>query len=150
MTSRRVAASVGILTATAIVVAVGATGASATKAPLTLNFTNKMDTFAPIDVPPTGPSAGDQFLISSHVVAGGSGRTAATCQLITLSRGGIRLCEIDFMLSGGTITTRGTTDTAATPTHLVVTGGSGKYVGAQGSGTLTPTATGSVVTLSLH
>lgn len=153
MITRRVAASVGIIGISALLLGTAVTAASASGDDRrTLSFTNAFDSPpARFDLPPAGPSAGDEFVVASHVVSGDvTGTTAATCQVVTLAGAGVRLCEVDFTLADGTITTRGLTDTALSSVRLVVTGGTGRYAGAQGSGTLSPTATGSDVTLRLR
>ncbi len=153
MISRRVAASIGIIGATGLLVGSAVSSASATPGDdrRTLSFTNAMDTFLPLDLGQAGPSAGDQFLVTSHVVSGNvTGRTAASCQVVTTAGPGVRLCEVDFQLNDGIITTRGLTNTAQQSVTLVITGGTRRYAEAQGSGTLVPTATGSDVTLRLH
>jgi hypothetical protein len=152
MNTRRVAASVGLIGITGLLIgsAVGSAAASPGDARRTLSFTNQLDTLTPVDLGPVGPSAADQFLVSSHIVAGDvAGTTAASCQVVTTKGAGVRLCEVDFQLAGGVVTTRGLTNTAQQSVTLVVTGGTGRYAEAQGSGTLVPTATGSVVTLHL-
>jgi hypothetical protein len=152
MMTRRVAASVGAIGASTLLIAcaVGSASASTGDGRRTLGFTNAIDSLAPLDLGAPGPSAGDQFLVASHIVAGGvTGTTAASCQVVTTAGAGVRLCEVDFTLSDGVLTTRGLTNTAQQSVRLVVTGGTGRYAGARGSGTLTPTATGSVVALHL-
>jgi len=152
MITRRVAASVGIIGASALLIgtAVGNAAASTGDGRRTLAFTNAIDSFARLDLGAPGPSAGDQFLVASHIVTGDvTGTTAASCQVVTTAGAGVRLCEVDFTLAGGVLTTRGLTNTAQQTVLLVVTGGTGRYAEARGSGTLTPTATGSVVALRL-
>lgn len=133
-------------------VVVPSANAAHTNTPLvtnTLHFTNMLDTIQQVDAAPPGFSAGDSFYVGSHAVYGARGRTGAACTVVTDSRGGIKQCEVDFILSKGTITTRGLTDTAGALVTLIVTGGTRKYLNAQGAGTLTPTATGSEVVLRL-
>lgn len=152
MTRRRVTASLAILASAAAVGATGAQAASATTSAKTIHFTNKLDTFAPVDAAPPGLSAGDSYYIRSHMVGGDvSGRTAASCVLTTLQGPGIRQCELDFLTTKGIITTRGLTSvTAGAEVRLVVTGGTGSFDGASGAGYLTPTQTGSTVVLHLR
>ena len=116
----------------------------------TLTFTNKLDSQQPVDAAPAGLSPGDSFYVSSHVVAGARGHTAASCTVVSTAGAGVKQCEVDFILSKGTITTRALTDTANTRVRLVITGGTGRYAGASGRGTLTPTMTGSDVVLHFH
>jgi hypothetical protein len=116
-----------------------------------LSFTNTMDTFHMLDVAPAGLSAGDTYQVGSHVSSGNvRGHTAASCVITTAASGGVRQCEIDFVLRGGIITTRGITDMASVRVTLVVTGGTGAYWNAGGTGSLTPTKTGSRVVLRLR
>jgi hypothetical protein len=122
---------------------------SATLRSATIRLTNHQDTFQYDDTGPTGPSAGDQYFITSHVVHGQSGHTVASCSIDTAANGGSRQCEIDFMLKRGLVTTRGLTNLASKTVHLVITGGARHYAHASGVGTLTPTATGSKVVLTL-
>lgn len=63
---------------------------------------------------------------------------------------GIKQCEVDFLTTRGTITTRGTTNSMGAVVALVITGGTGFYAGTFGDGTLTPTPTGSTVTLRVR
>ncbi len=63
---------------------------------------------------------------------------------------GARQCEVDLVLADGIITTRGLTDLADRKVTLVVTGGTGRYARGRGTGTLTPTKTGSKVELTLR
>ncbi len=153
MISRRMAVATGIIGATGLFVgsAVSSASASPGNDRRTLSFTNAIDSLAPLDLGPAGPSAGDQFFVASHVVSGNvGGTTAASCQVVTTAGSGVRLCEVDFHLTDGIITTRGLTNTAQQSVTLVITGGTGRYTDAQGSGTLVPTATGSDVRLRLH
>ena len=136
--------------ATAAVALYSVPSASGSVQSPTLRFTNQLDTQQMVDAAPAGPSAGDSFYVSSHLVSGGTGRTAASCTVVTTADGGIKQCEVDFILKQGTITTRALTDNANIRVRLVVTGGTGNYAGRSGSGMLTPTATGSTVVLHLR
>lgn len=150
-------ASIGIA---AVVAAYGAQGASADGSAAgvsadggsrtTLHFTSKLDTFHAVDVAPEGPSAGDQYYIGSHFSGDVRGRTAASCVWTTLYRGGLRQCDIDFRTKRGLITTHGVINRKRDKVRLVVTGGRHAFTGAQGRGTLTPSATGSDVVLRLR
>lgn len=143
-------ATVGAITAIAVTAAVGLGPAAFASHGRGLHLTNHLDTFTPVDMAPTGPSAGDAFYLGSHVVDGAQGRIGASCVLVTTSAAGIRSCEVDFVLRQGTITTRGVTDSATQSVTLVVTGGTGRFVNAHGSGTLTPTRAGSTVDLNVR
>lgn len=149
-TSAKVALTLGSSALIAAAVLQGATAATASPAHThTFTFTNQLDSRQVVQVNPGTPTVGDASYIASHVVKGAAGRTAATCTLVSLTGGGVRLCEVDFLLSHGTITTRGITNLASQDVTLVVTGGTGHYFGARGAGTLTSTPTGSVVQLRL-
>lgn len=148
-TSARIAVTLGSAALVAAAVLQGAGAASASPARI-FSFTNQLDSRVLVEAHPGTPAAGDASYIASHVVAGARGRTAASCVLVTPANGGERLCEVDFVLSHGTITTRGITNLASMDVALVVTGGTGRYFGAHGQGTLTSTKTGSVVALRLH
>lgn len=143
-------AVLAIGTSALIVVAMLQAGVAASASPdRTLRFTNQLDSRQIVQAHPGVPSAGDASYIASHVVAGARGRTVASCVLVTPAAGGVRQCEVDFVLAHGTVTTRGFTDLASTRVALVITGGTGRYEGAEGAGTLTGTPTGSVVLLRL-
>jgi hypothetical protein len=143
-----------LLVASAIaLVAAAGTGAASADPARTLEFTNHLDVLTPVDVAPAGPSVGDQFYVDSHAVSGEiTGRTSAACVLVKMHGGGLRQCEVDFLLADGTITTRGMSTGLAptTPVRLVVTGGTGEYFGVTGAGTLAPTPDGSVVRVRLR
>ena len=79
-----------------------------------------------------------------------SGRTAAGCSVTSLAGAGVQQCSIDFLAGRGTIATHGVTDTSRAVVHLVVVGGTGAFAGRSGSGTLTPTPSGSDVVLFLR
>lgn len=147
-TSAKVALTLGSSALIAAAALQGATAASASPTH-TLTFTNHLDSRQIIQPNPGAPGVGDTSYIASHVVSGGHGRTVATCALVTTAGGGARLCEVDFLLSEGTITARGVTNLASMDVTLVVTGGTGRYFGARGAGSLTGTPTGSVVRLRL-
>lgn len=144
-----VAAAATALTVGALTTGAGATPTTASSA-ITLRFSNHLDTIQPVDAAPPGPSAGDSYYVGSHVVSGAQGRTGAACVTVTASGSGIRSCEVDFLLAHGIIATRGITDTANTKVQLVVTGGTGRYAGARGTGSLTPTQGGSDVVLRVR
>lgn len=148
--TRVVATTTATLAVTALV-AVGplSPGASA-DSERTLNLTNFLTDSTFVGGPPPAQTAGGSFFVYSEVVSGGSGNTSASCVLTTTLGAGVRQCEIDVRLADGTLTMRGLTDRRNSRVALVVTGGTGRYRDGRGSGTLTPTATGSVVDLVLR
>ena len=93
---------------------------------------------------------GGTFFAYSHVVSGGEGTTSASCVLVSAFGTGVRQCEVDMVLADDIVTTRGLTDLANTEVTLVVTGGTGRYASARGTGTLTPTRKRSEVELTLR
>jgi hypothetical protein len=153
MNSKRVAASIGVIATLLLATAFGVQSASAARPSeeqRVLNFTPILDTLQPLDTGTPGPSAGDSFFLTSHWSNSmSSGKVATSCVLVTLANGGVRQCEVDFSTSNGDITTRGLTDATNSLVRLAVTGGTGRFAGVTGDGTLTPTATGSVVELHL-
>jgi hypothetical protein len=64
------------------------------------------------------------------------GRFSSSCTIIEGTRAD---CEGTLQLRDGTIEVTGTPDLASTPIDMVVTGGTGRYAGATGTGQLTPT-----------
>ncbi len=142
--------TVGGLTVTLAVAGLQASS-SASTAGRHLNFSTKMISFTPVDVGPRGLTAGDQYVISSHIVRNGErdGFTSASC-IFTVTTGPVlRNCAINFALSRGLITTSGYVTGDGSVVQLVVTGGTGIYTGASGYGQLRPTKPGSDVTLHL-
>jgi hypothetical protein len=143
------------LGATAITVALVGAGfqasSSATTVGRKLTFSTKLISFNLVDVGPRGLSAGDQYVISSHIVRNGErdGLTSASC-IFTVTTGPVlRNCSINFALSRGLITTSGYATGDGSVVRLVVTGGTGIYTGVSGFGELRPTKPGSDVSLHL-
>lgn len=149
--SRTAAALLGATVAAGTTALVIAPAGNAATAATVLRFSNTMDgPPTQVDLGAPGLTVGDAYYISSTMRGPLSGRTAASCVVTSLAGGGVQQCSIDFLAGRGTISTHGTTDTAHTVVRLVVVGGTGAYAGRSGSGTLTPTPTGSDVVLSLR
>jgi hypothetical protein len=151
ITRRRVtavAATAALITLAAVGLTAGS-GASA-DAGRTLQLTNAIDSIVSVGGQPPAQTTGGTFFVYSHVVSGGEGTTSASCVVVSTVGAGVRQCEVDMVLADGIITTRGLTDLANSEVTLVVTGGTGRYASARGTGTLTPTKTGSEVKLTLR
>jgi hypothetical protein len=116
-----------------------------------LSFTTTMKSFQPIDVPPTGLSAGDGYVILGQPHSRGKviGRATASCTFTYTKKPVIVVCTVDYALKNGIITTMGYSDTGGNPLTLVVSGGTGAFANARGFGKLQPTSSGSHVTLHL-
>jgi hypothetical protein len=116
-----------------------------------VSFTTTMKSFQPIDVPPTGLSAGDGYVILGQPHSRGKviGRATASCTFTYTKKPVIVVCTVDYALRNGIITTMGYSDTGGNPLTLVVSGGTGAFANARGFGKLQPTSSGSHVTLHL-
>lgn len=151
-TRRRTAAALcGVAVAVGGAALVAAPASSATPASSTIRFSNTIDgPPTAVDVGAPGLSVGDTYFISSTMRGPLTGRTAASCAITSLAGAGVQQCSIDFLAGRGTIATHGLTDSARQVVRLVVVGGTGAFSGRTGSGTLTPTPTGSDVVLTLR
>jgi hypothetical protein len=147
---RKILSAVG---AAAVAIAVVGAGfqasSSASTAGRTLRFSTKLYSFTPIDVAPTGHSAGDGFVVAGHIIRNGArdGISTAQCTFTAVSNPAVTICEVDYALSRGLITTRAVS--TGPGLEVVVTGGNGIYTGVQGYGAITPTKTGTDVVLHL-
>jgi hypothetical protein len=126
---------------------------AASTADPTLSFTTKMISFAPIGYTSGPPAAGDGYVIASKITYGGApdGFATAYCTFTDSKGPLLRVCTVDYALGTGLIVTEGFINGpgADHPVTLVIVGGTGAYVGAEGYGTLTPTTPGSDVSLHL-
>jgi len=147
---RKLLSAVG---ATAITIALVGAGfqasSSASTAGRTLKFSSKPFSFTPLDVAPRDFSPGDGFVVAGHLVRNGErdGIGTTQCTVTAVSGPVVVICESDFALSRGLVTTR--TVNMGHGTQVVVTGGTGIYTGVQGYGAITPTKTGVDVVLHL-
>jgi hypothetical protein len=117
----------------------------------TIAFTAKRETVHQVDVAPAGPSIGDETYIGGRILSGNvRGYTTAQCTTVTTEDHNLAQCEVDLVLHHGTVTTVGTSNDTSPVVHLAVVGGTGRFAGASGSGTLSPTSAGSVVALRLR
>ena len=113
------------------------------------------------DVPPLAtkkrpnPTKGDGFLFEETVLdATGAtkvGRFRGQCSLLTSSRtgeGSVALCDGIYLLGDGMITVSASAGPG--PTQFAVTGGTGAYEGARGSGTNTDRARSRLSDVTIH
>lgn len=118
-----------------------------------LSFTTTMTSYTPVNVAPGGLTAGDGYVLAGKVTRNGApdGLSTAQCTYTVTTGPVLRVCTVDYALNDGLIVTSGYIDVPgkSAPVTLVIDGGTGAYAGAQGYGTLQPTATGSHVKLRL-
>jgi hypothetical protein len=96
------------------------------------------------DIRQSDPSKGDVSVFQDKLLRSGKavGRQAGTCTITALdtdpaAEAPLQLsCTVTFEVPGGTIASQGLATNAAVK-HLAITGGTGRYVGAQGEATLT-------------
>jgi hypothetical protein len=155
MKTRRAALMLTVSAAVAIGVGAGHAVASATSTDAahhatSISFTATRETMHQVDVAPTGPSIGDETYIGGKIVSGNvHGYTTAQCATVTTEDRNLSQCEVDLVLDNGTLITVGTSNDTSPGVQLAVVGGTGRFAGASGSGTLRPTSAGSVVALRL-
>jgi allene oxide cyclase-like protein len=111
----------------------------------TLRFFEHDTAQANVDLGETGESAGDRFIFSGDLFdqKGGKnvGRFGGNCETLSTGDGGLSLCTASFLLADGQIITQGVFDTAAAfgggeTVPFPITGGTGSYHDARGSGTV--------------
>ena len=86
-----------------------------------------------LDLGAEGESIGDQFIFTSKLLKGGEqvGHDGVVCTIVSLERQEAQ-CVATAWFSGGQITVQGLISFAEEPPALPITGGSGKYEGAEG------------------
>ena len=86
-----------------------------------------------LDLGAEGESIGDQFIFTSKLLKGGEqvGHDGVVCTIVSLERQEAQ-CVATAWFSGGQITVQGLISFAEDPPALPITGGSGKYEGAEG------------------
>jgi hypothetical protein len=141
---RRSAAAfaLGILAAlTAGVLLNQSTASGASPSDLSLRYVGA--TFRYVDAPPLqgpdefAPSPGDSFVLTNHLFRGKDkvGNLAATCAVVKgaqVPEDARLLCYGVYTLPGGTVSGITTTRLGGANTVISITGGTGRYVGAQG------------------
>jgi hypothetical protein len=94
------------------------------------------------DIRQSDPSKGDVSVFQDQLLRSGKvvGRQGGTCTIISLdptAEPALQLnCNVTYEVPGGTITSQGLA-TDAPEKHLVITGGTGAYLGAKGEVILT-------------
>jgi hypothetical protein len=88
------------------------------------------------DIGDQGPSLGDATIFSDKLLRNGRqvGQEGGSCTIVDVTQGSVN-CVGTVKLRDGQLTFQGLT-TAAPTKELVVTGGTGAYLGAEGSATL--------------
>jgi len=86
-----------------------------------------------VDVGDEGESVGDQFIFSDKLLKDGKqvGHDAVVCTIVSLKRGEAQ-CVATAWFDGGQITGQVLVSFAEGPPAVPITGGSGKYKGAEG------------------
>jgi hypothetical protein len=86
-----------------------------------------------LDLGAEGESVGDQFIFTSKLLKGGEqvGHDGVVCTIVSLERHEAQ-CVATEWFSGGQITLQGLISFAGEPPAVPITGGSGKYEGAEG------------------
>lgn len=152
---RRLTALIGTGLAAAAVASAFAVTSGSAQAPAatTLTFVERSISANEFiaDVPPTfkpqrpRPSRGDTFLFDDVVLdAAGTarlGRVRGTCTFLRARPnfvGSTTICDVVYVLGGGSITGTASVTFNAQPITFAITGGTGAYEGARGSGVNTP------------
>ena len=136
------AIALGILATLAVgIVLHQSTASGATPSDLSLRYEGA--TFRYVDAPPLqgpdefAPSPGDSFVLTNHLFRGKDkvGHLTATC---VVAKGAKQpensrlLCHGAYTLPGGTVTGTTVTPLGGTRTVIAITGGTGRYLGAEG------------------
>jgi hypothetical protein len=125
-----------------------ASGSTTAHTAHTLRFLEKPGTFTFVDIPPQQgpdelPAAGDGFVFTSRVFRGGErvGTLHARCTVTTDSTDPANLpllCDGALVLPHGTITGTTLTRSGSERTVIAITGGTGRFTGAEGTMVETP------------
>ena len=102
----------------------------------TLKFGVEFSPFFLADIGDQGPSLGDATIFSDKLLRGGKqvGQQGGSCTIVDVQNAGVN-CVGTVKLRDGQITYQGLVSSDPTK-ELVVTGGTGAYLGAEGSATL--------------
>jgi hypothetical protein len=84
-----------------------------------------------VDLGEKGESLGDQFVFAAKLSGDQVGRAGAVCTVVSLKRQEAQ-CVVTFWLGGGQITAQGLIGFTGELPPFAVTGGTGKYTGADG------------------
>jgi hypothetical protein len=123
-----VALAVGVVTP-----ALGSSGEGDDDKQRTIRVTSITTEEAFVDLGDEGDSLGDQFVASSKYVKDGEqvGHDSVVCTITSLERGEAQ-CVATAWFRGGQITGQALISFEGEPRPVSITGGSGKYVGAEG------------------
>jgi hypothetical protein len=99
----------------------------------TIRVVSVIEEEAFVDLGDEGESLGDQFLFTSKFLKGGEevGHDAVVCTIVSLERQEAQ-CVATAWFSDGQITAQALVSFAEDPPAIPITGGSGKYTGAEG------------------
>jgi allene oxide cyclase-like protein len=99
----------------------------------TIRVVSVLDEEAFVDLGDQGESVGDQFVFSSRFLKGGEqvGHDAVVCTIVSLERQEAQ-CIATAWFDDGQITAQALVSFAEDPPVVSITGGSGKYKGAEG------------------
>ena len=102
----------------------------------TLRFVEHETGASEADMPPVGPSVGDQFLGTNPLFNGSDtrrvGRQVGVCTRASTTTPPVFYCDLTYQLARGMITVHGIFDTSTGKVVSAVTGGTGAYVNARG------------------
>jgi len=126
-----VAVALIALTVGAIGPAFGSSGDDDTKS--TIRVVSITEEFEELDHHPEGESLGDQFVFSSKLLKDGDevGHDGVVCTLVSVERQEGQ-CVATAWFDDGQITVQGLINFTEDPPAVPITGGSGKYEGAEG------------------
>jgi hypothetical protein len=127
-----VAVAVVALAVDVVSPALGSSGAAARHR--TIRVTAVVTELNLVDVSPKGPSLGDEIVFSEKLLKGGNqvGHQGAVCTTVSLQRQEAQ-CNATYSFPGGQITAQALIILGSkAPYDAPITGGSGKYQGAEG------------------
>jgi hypothetical protein len=111
--------------------ALGSSGDDDKERTIRVRFTTTEEAF--VDVGDEGESLGDQFVFSGTLEKGGDevGSSGVVCTTVSVERGEAQ-CVATAWFHDGQITAQVLVNVAEEPSAIPITGGSGKYEGAEG------------------
>jgi hypothetical protein len=118
----------------------------------TIRVVSVLEEEAFVDLGDKGESLGDQFLFTSKLLKGGDevGHDAVVCTIVSLERQEAQ-CVATAWFSDGQITAQVLVTVTEEPSAVPITGGSGKYKGAEGEIHIRPvTETKEILTFLLE
>jgi hypothetical protein len=141
---------VAVTLAALVLAAAGALAARGGTATQSLRIVATQHDFSEIDNGKKGMSAGDVFVFSERLAAGGKnmGSDHIVCTYTGAWPTATDFCRALFKLPGGTLVAEGAS--ARGPFTVAITGGTGSYAGARGTIRATPTKTGEILAIALE